>query len=107
MAKDPAFLFYPGDWLGGTTTLTREQKGAYIDLLIAQFNNNHMSLHEIRNVLGEKDFDNMWEDVLKKKFKKDTQGKYYNEKLENEMIKRQNYSESRRKNRTSVRTYDK
>jgi len=22
MGKDPAFLFYPGDWLGGTMTMT-------------------------------------------------------------------------------------
>ena len=27
MAKDPAFLFYPGDWLGGTMGMTLEEKG--------------------------------------------------------------------------------
>ena len=29
MAKDPTFLFYTGDWLGGTMVLTRHQKGCY------------------------------------------------------------------------------
>ena len=34
MSKDPAFLFYPNDYLGGTMGMTFEMKGAYIDLLI-------------------------------------------------------------------------
>lgn len=107
MAKDPAFLFYPGDWLGGTMTFTREQKGAYIDLLMAQFNNGHMTIHEIRNVLGENDFKNMWENILIRKFKKDSSGKYYNEKLEYEIVRRQNYSQSRRKNRINGSSHDR
>ena len=44
MSKDPAFLFYPGDWLGGTMLMTRHHKGAYMDLLMAQYNNGHMTL---------------------------------------------------------------
>lgn len=107
MAKDPAFLFFPNDWLGGTMTLTREQKGAYVDLLMAQFNSGHMMLQEIKTVLGEKDFQSMWDSVLSKKFVKDNQGKYYNKRLEDEVIKRRNYSESRRKNRINGNTYDK
>ena len=65
MAKDPAFLFYPGDWLGGTMTFNREQKGAYMDLLMVQFNSGHMCLDDIKAVLGP-DFDTMWERKLKK-----------------------------------------
>jgi uncharacterized protein YdaU (DUF1376 family) len=38
MAKDPAFLFYPTDWLGGTMGMTFEQKGAYMNFLMLQFN---------------------------------------------------------------------
>jgi len=97
MSKDPAFLFYPGDWLGGTTTFTRAHKGAYMDLLMAQFNNGHMSLQEIKIILGN-DFDEMWESVLKRKFKIDDKGLYYNEKLEKEMLKRKAFTESRKKN---------
>lgn len=99
MAKDPAFLFFPGDWLGGTMTFSRAQKGAYIDLLMAQFNNGHLALHEIKIILGKDDFENMWESFLKRKFKIDSKGLFYNEKLENEIDKRKYFTESRRKNR--------
>jgi len=98
MAQDPAFLFFPGDWLGGTIKFNRAHKGAYMDLLMAQFNDGHMSLEDIRHILGEKDFNDMWESKLKRKFKLDKDGLYYNQKLENEMIKRQKYTQSRKNN---------
>lgn len=97
MAKDPAFLFYPGDWLGGTLTMTRYHKGAYMDLLMAQFNNGHLSMSDIEYILGEKDL-YLWESVLKKKFKIDQAGNFFNEKLEREVIKRKNFTQSRRDN---------
>ena len=37
MGKDPAFLFYPGDWTSGTQGYTFEEKGAYLTLLCVQF----------------------------------------------------------------------
>jgi len=37
MAKDPAFLFYPGDWQLGTMHLTLLEKGCYMELLVLQF----------------------------------------------------------------------
>lgn len=95
MAKDPAFLFYPGDWQGGTTTFTRHLKGAYIDILIALFNNGPLSLEEIKTVLGS-DFGQSWP-ALQKKFKFEN-GLYFNERLKIEMEKRSNYTASRRKN---------
>jgi uncharacterized protein YdaU (DUF1376 family) len=101
MAKDPAFLFYPGDWLGGTLTFSRSHKGAYMDLLMVQFNSGHMALQDVQTVLGETDFSKMWEQKLKAKFTEDAQGKFYNEKLENEILKRKNYTNSRRKNLNS------
>jgi uncharacterized protein YdaU (DUF1376 family) len=97
MGKDPAFLFYPGDWLGGTMTMTRAHKGAYMDVLMAQFNSGHLSIDEIKIILGT-DFEIMWEAVLRKKFSKDSNGLFYNDKLEREIIKRQNYSNSRKAN---------
>lgn len=36
MAKDPAFLFYPKDWLSGTAEYMPDEKGVYIDLLCHQ-----------------------------------------------------------------------
>lgn len=98
MAKDPAFLFYPGDWLGGTVGFSRAHKGAYMDLLMGQHTAGHMDIHMVKEILGEKDFSDMWELRLKKKFKTDKDGKYFNEKLENEMIKRKKYTDSRKDN---------
>lgn len=90
MAKDPAFLFYPGDWLGGTLNFTRAQKGAYMDLLIGQFNIGRMSLEDIETILGE-DFSTMWLTKLRTKFVEDENGCFYNEKLENEINKRNKF----------------
>ncbi len=98
MAKDPAFLFFPGDWLGGTMTFSRSHKGAYMDLLMVQFNEGHMSLQDIQTILGDTDFSEMWEKKLKRKFKQDPDGNFYNEKLENEVNKRRKFTESRAKN---------
>lgn len=98
MAKDPAFLFYPGDWLGGTMTFTRAQKGAYMDLLMAQFNQFALTSEDIREVLRE-DYDTMWERKLKAKFETESNGiLYYNRKLRDEVLKRKAFTESRRNN---------
>lgn len=97
MSKDPAFLFYPGDWLGGTLTFSRSHKGAYMDLLVAQFNNGRLTLDDIQTILGP-DFLNMWENKLKAKFKVDKNGLFYNEKLDFEVNKRKKFTESRRSN---------
>jgi len=97
MAKDPAFLFYPGDWLGGTQSFTRAHKGAYMDLLMAQHSEGHMSEVEIHHILGNDDFKEMWP-KLKKKFIQDSNGLFFNEKLENEILKRKKFTESRKKN---------
>ncbi len=105
MAKDPAFLFFPGDWLGGTMTFSRSHKGAYMDLLMCQFNGGHMSLQDVRTVLGDKDFEEMWESKLKRKFKTDENGLFYNQKLENEIIKRKKFTASRTKNLQSEPTH--
>jgi hypothetical protein len=99
MAKDPAFLFYPGDWTGGTLTFTRELKGAYMDLLMAQFNHGHLPLEDIQFILGV-DFDRLWREKLQKKFKIDPNGLLYNARLEEEQMKRKAYTQSRRDNRS-------
>lgn len=102
MAKDPAFLFYPNDWLGGTSIFTREEKGAYMDLLVAQFNHGKLTLENIRTILGS-DFDRLWAKIQGKfKVKRNL---YYNERLSNEIIKRQNYAESRRNNAKGQKAY--
>lgn len=96
MAKDPAMLWYWNDWQGGTVTLSRHLKGCYIDLLHAQFNNGHLSIDEIKTVLGL-DF-SAW-DTLQKKFECDPKGLFFNKRLEQEQAKRKAFTESRRLNR--------
>lgn len=92
MAKDPAFLFYPGDWLGGTIGMTFEQKGAYMELLMMQFTRGHMTSDMIGQVVGHH-----W-DTLKDKFKQDDDGLWYNERLDIEKEKRKNFVDSRKNN---------
>jgi len=101
-SKDPALLFYPGDWTQGTLLFTREQKGAYLDLLVTQFNNGHLSLDDIRQVLGP-DFDKMWECRLSRKFKTDVNGLFFNERWEYEMLRRKKFTQSRKNNLSSSR----
>lgn len=74
---------------------SRLERGAYIDLLVAQFNHGHLSIDEIQHILGA-EF-HLWEKI-KSKFKSDADGKFYNSRLDDEKIKRKSYSESRRKN---------
>jgi len=93
MSKDPAFLFYPGDWLGGTMGMTFEQKGCYLELLMMQFNHGKFTELQAKQVLSIC-FDNAWP-MLKNKFIQEN-GYYYNERLQEEVNKRKNYIESRR-----------
>lgn len=96
MAKDPATLWYWDNWQGGTMTLSRHLKGCYIDLLNAQFNQGHLSLEEIKTVLGS-DFGSSWP-TLQKKFKQDHNGLFFNERADLEKNKRAAFTESRRNN---------
>lgn len=96
MAKDPAMLWYWNDWHGGTVTFSRHLKGCYMDILYAQFNNGHLSLDEIKTVLGS-DFGTSWP-TLQKKFVKDNEGLYYNVKAEETKNKRSAFTASRRVN---------
>ena len=96
MAKDPATLWYWNDWHGGTITFSRHLKGCYVDLLYAQFNEGHLSLDEIKTVLGS-DFGSAWP-TLQKKFKVDNDGLFYNERAEIEKNKRIAFTESRKNN---------
>jgi uncharacterized protein YdaU (DUF1376 family) len=92
MAKDPAFLFYPNDWIGGTMGMTFEEKGAYMELLMLQFNRGHMTTHMIGQTVGQ-----LWGQI-KDKFSQDSEGLWYNPRLEEEQEKRKKYTNSRRNN---------
>lgn len=101
MAKDPAFLFYPNDWIGGTMGMTFEEKGAYMELLMMQFNRGHMTSHMIGQLVGQ-----MW-DKVKHKFVQDEKKMWFNERLDIEIEKRKKYTKSRRNNISGKNQYTK
>lgn len=100
MAKDPAFLFYPGDFNTGTQFFTDEQVGKYMRLLMAQHQHGHLTENQV--IIICKSYD---KEVMSK-FCKDSSGLWYNERLENEIIRRKNFTSSRSKNREG-KTRDK
>ena len=110
MSKDPAFLFYSSDFLTGTMFMTDQQIGQYIKLLCIQHQKGSISETEFLNICRDCD------KIILDKFFKDNSGKYINQRLLDEMTKRKNYTESRRKNRLGKtkehmlnisKTYDK
>lgn len=99
MAKDPAFLFYPNDFLSGTQFFSDEQVGKYIRLLIAQHQLGHLEEKHMLQICKTYD-----KDVFSK-FVRDSEGFYYNERLDIEIVKRKEYSKSRAENRKAKKTY--
>lgn len=87
MAKDPAFLFYPSDFLTGTMFFTDEDIGIYIKLLCAQ--------HQQNGSINKKVFDSMVKEdsLIREKFIEDSEG-YYNQRMLDEMIKRKKKSDN-------------
>lgn len=93
--KDPAVLFYTGDFISGTTCLTMEERGQYITLLCTQHQQGHLSEKQICLVLGIKNIEEV-KDVLSK-FQKDKEGLFFNKRMDEEIEKRKNYCDSKRK----------
>lgn len=89
----PAVLFYAQDFLTGTSDMTMEERGYYITLLSYQNVHGHMSEEYIRRIAPD------CPEYVLEKFIRDNNGDFYNERMENEIEKRNNFSESRSKNR--------
>lgn len=94
--KDPAFLFYPNDFLSGTLTMSDDQIGKYIRLLCLQHQRGHLSEKDMMFICKS------YDDDIFSKFKIDEENKYYNERLEREIVRRKAYSDSRSKNRKAA-----
>jgi uncharacterized phage protein (TIGR02220 family) len=92
MSKDPAVLFYTGDFLVGTMKMNYAQKGKYIQLLCLQHQDGHLSEDDMLSVCGD------YDEKIFSKFVKDENGRYYNERMEQESIKRRRFVESRQRN---------
>jgi uncharacterized protein YdaU (DUF1376 family) len=90
--RDPAVLFYTGDFLNGCSDLTFEERGQYITLLCLQHQKGRLSEKTIRLSVGSVSVD-----VLSK-FVKDDEGCYYNQRMDEEIEKRRQFIETRRNN---------
>lgn len=101
MAKDPAFLFYPADFIIGTQFFTDEQTGQYIRLLLAQHQHGHLTENHMKMICKTLDKDVM------QKFEQDENGNYFNVRMDMEKNKRANYSASRSANKKGkTKSYD-
>lgn len=94
MAKDPAVLFYTSDFLSGTFTMDDSQVGQYIRLLCLQHQKGKLTKKDMLSICKAYDVE-IWD-----KFKVED-GLYYNERMLNETVRRQKFSESRRNNAKS------
>ena len=84
--KDPAVLFYCSDFLGGTMLMSYEERGRYITLLCVQRENGHLSESDMKSICG--DNEKLWS-----KFVQDEDGKWYNERMDEEIQKRKAFSQ--------------
>ncbi len=104
MAKDPAFLFYPGDWNLGTMHMTLLDKGCYIELLMLQFARGKFTIAQAKHMLNGS-FHVAWANISEKFA---TDGEFYwNVRLEEEKNKRKKFTESRRNNGLVPKTPEK
>lgn len=74
--------------------MSDEQVGKYIKLLCAQHQTGHLSEKDMLQICGSYDA-KIWS-----KFTKDSEGLFFNERCEIEIIKRNKYCDSRRVNRS-------
>ena len=93
MSKDPAFLMYSNDFLSGMADLTMEERGQYITMILLQHQKGALSTKLIQIQFGGMPS----VDVLAK-FLIDTDGNYYNKRLDAEKTKRKAHSEKQRAN---------
>lgn len=97
MAKDPAFLFYPGDVLQEVALMNNTQKGLYLTLICYLHKNKHISYEQLMIITaGTSEEDRR---VMLGAMQKDAAGNFYIEWLRTESERRRLYSESRASNR--------
>lgn len=96
MAKDPAFLFYPGDYLRDTQTLSEKTQVAYDRIICEHMRNICISKSQLKfftKRLSEDEKEELMFVLTKKN------GGFQVEWVAESIEKRKAYSESRRKNR--------
>jgi hypothetical protein len=113
MSKDPAFLFYPGDYLRDTQTLSENSQVAYDRIMCEHMRNICISKQQLKfftKKLNEEELEELMFVLT------EVNGGFQIEWVAESITKRKAYSESRRKNRQSKnkedmknisKTYDK
>ena len=103
MAKDPAFLFYPGDYLRDTQCLSESVQVAY-DRIMCEHMRNICITQQQLNFFTKRLTSDQKEELLMVLTKKG--GGYCIEWVVDSIEKRRSYSESRRKNRVGSKKKD-
>ena len=98
MAKDPAFLFYPGDYLRDTQCLSEKVQVAYDRLMCEHMRNICISEHQL-NFFTKKLTKDEKDELLMVLTK--IEGGFQIDWVYESIVKRKAYSESRSKNRTN------
>lgn len=96
MAKDPAFLFYPGDYLKDTQCFSEKTQVAYDRILCEHMRNICISQQQLKfftKRLNEEEIEELMMSLRK------VNGGFQIEWVAESILKRRTYSESRRKNR--------
>lgn len=97
MSKDPAFLFYPNDFTTGTQFFSDQQVGIYVRILCAQHQHGHLNKSQMQKLCdGITDADAKSEILAK--FSIDSNGHYFNQRLDGEVLKRKEHSTKQRQN---------
>lgn len=94
--KIPYIRWWIDDWIGGTSWMSRTERGAYHDLLMHQSANGPMSNTMVRRILGA-DYNDVWP-VIQCKFT-EKNNLFFNEKMLSECQRVEEYSKSRSSNR--------
>lgn len=88
--KSPAVLLYTKDFFTDTYMWTPAQVGHYIRALCVQhFNHEHLLMEDLLKIIGGPD------PKILEKFEQDNEGRYFNPRMEAEVLKRGVYRESR------------
>lgn len=96
MSKDPAFLFYPGDYLRDTQTLSEKSQVAYDRIMCEHMRNICISQQQLKfftKRLTDEEIEELMFTLT------ETKGGYQIEWVAESILKRRKYSESRSKNR--------
>ena len=93
--KEPSFPLYSQDFIIGCADLKWQDIGKYITLLCYQHQKGHLTDDVIKKLIGN------FSPELKMKFVQDSEGRYYNEKLDGVLMKRKIHREKQSENVTN------